>query len=558
MAYPRGNQHHSPTPQDSSASSTPSDKPKKRLPSYWKTLKHPSPDSSPLPLPNDPLESFTDQQKSTYDFILNTLSSPDFQLPIKPSPSTAEDDDTEDHQDQNVSNKLTQAEKSYCSREAILRICRATKWDQQRALKRLVDTLVWRREFKVDQINHMELSYEAETGKQFTLGYDKYQRPILYMFPYRQNTKPSTDQIKLLVWYLERTIDLMPPGVESLTLIIDFGSSEKNKNSNSQPTSISVAKEVLKILQTYYCERLGQAICINVPWVFWGFLKLLKPFMDPKTVEKVLFDPVVTDYVPAEQLLKEGFHGSLDFEYEHEVYYKLLAELTSHRKEKMLARYERYGKGMIGMSEFEMRGGNRRAKGRRGQSIGSSSTAISSCTLGSASSSAMASGAHLKTQHRSSQCPSNGHLLMNSSDARTITSKPHRSSRPVSYQGSGKQVQLADIVELVSSRPLSRNTFSLPVPEPVQPSSPTAKEETGRTCFFARFQPKFKRKDKHETDAAPIHTPPPSPRAHKRHTISHSHRFQTLNAFGAEIQQGEHKQADHLSCSRRVTGVVFT
>jgi hypothetical protein len=27
------------------------------------------------------------------------------------------------------------------------------------------------------------------------------------------------------------------------------------------------------------------------------------------------FDPVVTDYVPAEQLLKEGFHGSLDFEY---------------------------------------------------------------------------------------------------------------------------------------------------------------------------------------------------------------------------------------------------
>jgi hypothetical protein len=103
----------------------------------------------------------TDQQKSTYDFILNTLSSPDFQLPIKPSLSTEEDDDTEDHQDQNVSNKLTQAEKSHCSREAILRICRATKWDQQRALKRLVDTLVWRREFKVDQINHMELSYEV-------------------------------------------------------------------------------------------------------------------------------------------------------------------------------------------------------------------------------------------------------------------------------------------------------------------------------------------------------------------------------------------------------------
>jgi hypothetical protein len=64
---------------------------------------------------------------------------------------------------------------------------------------------------------------QAETGKQFALGYDNHQRPLLYMFPYRQNTKPSRDQIRLLVWYLERTIALMPPGVESLTLVIDFG-----------------------------------------------------------------------------------------------------------------------------------------------------------------------------------------------------------------------------------------------------------------------------------------------------------------------------------------------
>ncbi|KAI8451896.1 CRAL-TRIO domain-containing protein [Phakopsora pachyrhizi] len=127
------------------------------------------------------------------------------------------------------------------------------------------------------------------------------------------NTKPSADQIKLVVWSLERTIDLMPPGVENLSLIIDFGSN--HSASSGSPTTVYQAKEVIKILQTYYCERLGKAICINVPWVFWGFYKLVKPFLDSRTAEKIEFDPVLTDLVPAEQLPKEPFGGDLDFEY---------------------------------------------------------------------------------------------------------------------------------------------------------------------------------------------------------------------------------------------------
>ena len=39
--------------------------------------------------------------------------------------------------------------------------------------------------------------------------------------------------------------------------LIDFAAS------GSQPTSLGQAKKVLDILQTYYCERLGRAICIN-------------------------------------------------------------------------------------------------------------------------------------------------------------------------------------------------------------------------------------------------------------------------------------------------------
>lgn len=44
--------------------------------------------------------------------------------------------------------------------------------------------------------------------------------------------------------------------------LIDFGTSEKG--GGGQPTSLGQAKKVLDILQNYYCERLGRAICINV------------------------------------------------------------------------------------------------------------------------------------------------------------------------------------------------------------------------------------------------------------------------------------------------------
>lgn len=53
----------------------------------------------------------------------------------------------------------------------------------------------------------------------------------------------------------------MPTGVEKLCLLIDFGSGK----GGGQPTSMGQAKRVLDILQTYYCERLGRAVCINVP-----------------------------------------------------------------------------------------------------------------------------------------------------------------------------------------------------------------------------------------------------------------------------------------------------
>jgi hypothetical protein len=90
------------------------------------------------------------------------------------------------------------------------------------------------------------------------LGFDILSRPCLYLIPSRQNTNPSPRQIQQLVYSLERAIDMMPQGVETLSLLVDFKNSSNSKN-----PSAGTGRQVLHILQTHYPERLGKALVIN-------------------------------------------------------------------------------------------------------------------------------------------------------------------------------------------------------------------------------------------------------------------------------------------------------
>jgi hypothetical protein len=156
------------------------------------------------------------------------------------------------------SRELDDVERMWLTRECLLRFLRATKWDVEGAKKRLETTLVWRREYGLRDHTPEYISPENETGKQVILGYDNECRPCLYLAPSAQNTERSARQIQHLVFMLERVIDLMPAGQETLALLVNFGASTKSSN-----PSISQGREVLNILQNHYPERLGRALCIN-------------------------------------------------------------------------------------------------------------------------------------------------------------------------------------------------------------------------------------------------------------------------------------------------------
>ncbi|PWN38851.1 CRAL/TRIO domain-containing protein, partial [Ceraceosorus guamensis] len=296
----------------------------------------------PVPAPGcrpAPPAALTTAQSEAYDKMLRYFKQDVTQYPISLATGAAKQPATEWE-------KLR-----LLSRESMLRYLRATKWDVSQAQKRLTETIAWRREFGVDKLDPDEMAHEAKSGKETVLGYDNKARPLHYMHPHRNDTKETPRQMQFAVWILERSVDLMPPGIEQLALLINFDHRSRN------PTSIANAKLMLYILQNHYVERLGVALCINVPWIFKAFWSAIQPFIDPVTKSKCKFDEAIKDEVPSEQLSAD-FGGTLDPKYNHDAYWPDLVKTCDERREQMMRRFKEMCNSEVGASEWVILGGD--------------------------------------------------------------------------------------------------------------------------------------------------------------------------------------------------------
>ena len=86
----------------------------------------------------------------------------------------------------------------------------------------------------------------------------------------------------------------------------------------------------------------------------WGFFKLISPFIDPKTREKLKFNEEMSKHVPREQLLKAN-GGDVDFEYDHSIYWTTFNRFAGVKKAEYQARWEKGGK-RVGEYEDFLRG----------------------------------------------------------------------------------------------------------------------------------------------------------------------------------------------------------
>ncbi|KAL4968932.1 CRAL/TRIO domain protein [Aspergillus stella-maris] len=245
---------------------------------------------------------------------------------------------------------ITDDERMFLTREAILRYLRATKWNTAEAVARLQRTLTWRREYGIEKLTPGYISIENETGKQVLLGYDIHGRPCLYLLPSNQNTEKSDRQVQHLVFMLERAIELMPADQETLALIVDYSQTKSGQNA-----SIGQAKDTVHFLQNHYPERLGRALVINMPFIIMGFFKIVTPFLDPVTREKLKFNENLNNHVPPAQLMKT-VGGEVEFKYDHSAYWPALNKLAEIKRNEYRERWIQGGK-RIGEYEHYLKTG---------------------------------------------------------------------------------------------------------------------------------------------------------------------------------------------------------
>ncbi|XP_057948443.1 uncharacterized protein LOC131144080 isoform X3 [Malania oleifera] len=153
-----------------------------------------------------------------------------------------------------------------CSDASISRYLRARNWNTKKASKMLKETLKWRLDYKPEKIRWEDIAHEAETGKIYRANYfDKHGRTVLIMRPGFQNTNSTRGQIRYLVYCLENAIMNLKPDQEQMVWLIDF--------QGWNTSSISI--------------------------------KMVKPFIEPKTFKKVKF--VYSDNAQSQKIMEELF-----------------------------------------------------------------------------------------------------------------------------------------------------------------------------------------------------------------------------------------------------------
>lgn len=215
--------------------------------------------------------------------------------------STSDDDsDEETEKCQTIISALTDEEKEkMIDTNMPLRYLRAEKGNSETAIIRLKESIAWQEEFKVHSIKKCFeeggdselkdiISFENATGKIYCRGYDKGNRAILYLRPARENSTDGTNNMRHLVYNLEKAIACTlrkSKGTEGkVNIIIDY----KDFRLRDTPP-MSTTKMTLNILQNHYPERLHKGYICNPPYVFVAFWKMIQPFLDPVTKNKVVF-----------------------------------------------------------------------------------------------------------------------------------------------------------------------------------------------------------------------------------------------------------------------------
>ena len=203
----------------------------------------------------------------------------------------------------------------------LLRFLRARKWSVPDAFFMFFDAMKWRRSFGVHNLlmRGDERAIKKEllnSGKGYFYGYDKEGRLIVLLPAKLHNRYAQTleENMAHTVLLMETGRRCMRPGVETVTLVFDLADAPM---SSFDPGSMQF---MIECFQSYYPESLGRCYVVNAPWIFWGFWRIIKPWLDPVVAAKIFFleDPKqeLKRFIP-EEMLQGEYGGSSEYKFKY-------------------------------------------------------------------------------------------------------------------------------------------------------------------------------------------------------------------------------------------------
>ena len=184
----------------------------------------------------------------------------------------------------------------------ILRFCRARKFAYEKVIEMIDKCIRWSQDMKVAQIGAVDLGRYAQLREWYSHGYyntDKLGRPLYIEEVKKLKTKEvfaEYSDAELTTYYVqsyERLIHIIFPEcsriagrrIEQTCTIMDL------KDVNTFSLFSGKVKAFLKIAmdigQDHYPEILGNMYIINTGMLFSGMWMLVKPWIDPKTQQKI-------------------------------------------------------------------------------------------------------------------------------------------------------------------------------------------------------------------------------------------------------------------------------
>lgn len=202
----------------------------------------------------------------------------------------------------------------------LLRFLRARKWNVTDAFFMFFEALKWRRSFGVYELLRKG-EYKAikksllESGKGYFYGHDREGR-LIVMLPAKAHDRYAQtleENMAHTVLLMETGRRCMIAGQETVTLVFDLIDAPL---SSFDPGSMQF---MIECFQSYYPESLGRCYVVNAPWIFWGFWRMIKPWLDPVVASKIIFIDDLNElmkHIDPTMLMKE-YGGLSDYKFKY-------------------------------------------------------------------------------------------------------------------------------------------------------------------------------------------------------------------------------------------------